>query len=112
MTVGILGVWNMDTQRYCVADHAQTTVVKGTWSRSPWIAVTRGLSLSPDRISSVRRCSLMIPPCNQIRSVYEPAEPNIARDGVDAALSPTAAQCAKLVMLTSQEKREGIHEGN
>jgi hypothetical protein len=34
------------------------------------------------------------------------------RDGVDAALSPTASQCAKLVMLKSQEKREGIHEGN
>jgi hypothetical protein len=34
------------------------------------------------------------------------------RDGVDAALSPTASQCAKLVMLKSQGKREGIHEGN
>jgi hypothetical protein len=33
-------------------------------------------------------------------------------DGVDAALSPTASQCAKLVMLKSQGKREGIHEGN
>ncbi len=33
-------------------------------------------------------------------------------DGVDAALSPTASQCAKLVMLKSQEKREGIHEGS
>jgi hypothetical protein len=33
-------------------------------------------------------------------------------DGVDAALSPTASQCAKLLMLKSQEKREGIHEGN
>jgi hypothetical protein len=32
------------------------------------------------------------------------------RDGVDAALSPTASQCAKLVMLKSQEEREGIHE--
>jgi hypothetical protein len=34
------------------------------------------------------------------------------RDGVDAALSPTASQCAKLVMLKSQEEREGIHEGS
>jgi hypothetical protein len=29
---------------------------------------------------------------------------------VDAALSPTASQCAKLVMLKSQEEREGIRE--
>lgn len=35
-----------------------------------------------------------------------------ARDGVDAALSPTASQCAKLVVLKSQVKQEGIHEGN
>jgi len=33
-----------------------------------------------------------------------------ARDGVDAVLSPRASQCAKLVMLKSQGKREGIHE--
>jgi hypothetical protein len=44
--------------------------------------------------------------------VNAPAEIFEARDGVDAALSPTASQCAKLVMLKSQGKREGIHEGN
>ena len=38
------------------------------------------------------------------------SRPEFLRDGVDAALSPTASQCAKLVMLKSQTKGEGTHE--
>jgi len=54
----------------------------------------------------------------QFRAQFSTARPRIpdacnrflGRDGVDAALSPTASQCVKLVMLKSQEDREGIHE--
>jgi hypothetical protein len=44
-------------------------------------------------------------PCNDFKALA-------GGDGMDAALSPTASQCAKLVMLKSQEEREGIHEGS